>query len=83
VCATLYRDGLPDDLPQEPAQRSLRRGADGRRLRGLSGKGLHLGEGLYKVPDSALERGVPRDQKAGRLEPGGVFVMAELPHRAG
>src|SRR4029077_116901 len=74
----LHRHVLPDELPQEPAQRAVRRRTRQRPLRGAAGDEVRMGRGLRR------QRAYPRGTRCaahraggGRPAPAGkVFVAA-------
>src|SRR5262249_25889825 len=74
---------VPDELPEEPAQRTVRGRARGRPLRGLPGPAVRLGrglEGLAAPPGLPRPHGAP--EPAGRLEAPGDLVSAHPRDRA-
>src|SRR5579862_317950 len=75
--ALLDRHVLPDELPQEPAQRPLRRGARERPLRGQAGDEMRLGAGLGRLPADADRRQNSGCAEAGRQSPEGPLLLAQ------
>ena len=66
VHPVLDRHVVPDELPQAAAQRSLRRRARQRQLRGRAGHALRLGQGLGRLAQHGQGRRHPGRAEAGR-----------------
>ena len=80
VRALLHRHVVPDELPEEPAQRPVRRRARQRPLRSEAGDEVRVGAGLgRRRPHGPQGRGRPQDPRRaarGRPSPQGQVVLA-------
>src|SRR6202789_514285 len=79
------RDGhaLPDELPQDPAQRTLRRRARQRPLRGQARDALRVGGGVSRQSaHSQRHRGDEQDSVRRRSAPAGPLLLAARRARA-
>src|SRR6202789_2536248 len=79
------RDGhaLPDELPQDPAQRTLRRRARQRPLRGQARDALRVGGGVSRQSaHSQRHRGDDQDSVPRRSAPAGPLLLATRGARA-